>query len=403
MALGNPIDIYVPDVDERIADGWTSVRIYKSTSQTGTYTLLDTVTLAAGDHQYSYTDTTGILTDWYYLVLYNSSTTTEGTAEDPFPAGSAPIVTRRTLARMAADLIRCFVRSPGEHTPTAASGTTTGTGSTTTVVCDTYADSLLADDGVTTTGHYRGYWLVLRGGSASGQARRITTLATDTGTFTVSRAFTAAPGSSVDFDIFAPQLTPQEWSDMVDLGFHDLYLPFTWQFSMESGQTEVVLPYWIEREDQLADLSFRYGDTTGEFSYIRGVIFEVIPKDGGGVSLYIPGGLSGGSVYQLTGFRRPVMPTSDTEMISLAEQHQRLIAYTAAMRAAQRIADEPGTLREDRDRWKERMTSLEDNRKVLVKQLGSAQQGRSPRRSMMVPVGDGVGPGRLPWPGSRYY
>ena len=131
-------------------------------------------------------------------------------------------------------------------------------------------------------------------------------------------------------------------------------------------------------------------------------MFDVIPKDGGGVALYIPGGLTSSSVYQLTGFRRPVMPLSDTESINLSEQYQRLIIYTSAMRAAKRISDEPGTLREDRDRWRERMISLEDDRKVLVKQLGNAQQGRSPRRSIMVAIGDG-GAAQLARHSSAYY
>src|SRR5687768_13181232 len=107
MALGNPISIPVPDIDE-ILESYNRIRLYKASSQTGTYNLLDTITLVAGTNSYSYQDETGLSTDWYRYSFFQTSDSSESVQSDPQPAGGTAIYTRQEIRRRVAYLMSLY-------------------------------------------------------------------------------------------------------------------------------------------------------------------------------------------------------------------------------------------------------------------------------------------------------
>ena len=106
---------------------------------------------------------------------------------------------------------------------------------------------------------------------------------------------------------------------------------------------------------------------------------------GGGCVLYAPE-LDANAVYVLTGYRRPAAPQTTTDSIVMAEQYQDVVVTTAAWLCAKELMREPGVLREDRDRWRERWLEIGVDRKGMVDQLGLFQTQRSPRRRPLVAV-----------------
>lgn len=68
------LDITVDDITEVMAAGYTVIRVYTDTSQTGNFTTLNgTETLVAGQTGYSYVDTDGTTSTWYKVAYYGSS------------------------------------------------------------------------------------------------------------------------------------------------------------------------------------------------------------------------------------------------------------------------------------------------------------------------------------------
>jgi hypothetical protein len=69
-----------------IGTSWDQTKIYRSESETGTYTLLTTLAVATT----SYFDETGDSTNYYKIAFYNSSTTIQGPYSSAFYASSTP-------------------------------------------------------------------------------------------------------------------------------------------------------------------------------------------------------------------------------------------------------------------------------------------------------------------------
>lgn len=66
--------VTVDDITQILAAGYTVVRVYTDTSESGTFTTLDgTITLVAGDTGYEYIDTDGTSATWYKVAYYGAS------------------------------------------------------------------------------------------------------------------------------------------------------------------------------------------------------------------------------------------------------------------------------------------------------------------------------------------
>ena len=68
------LTIYVDDVSTVIAAGFTQVILYRSDTEDGTYTSIQTLSLSAGTSTYNYTDATGTADHWYKSRYYNPTT-----------------------------------------------------------------------------------------------------------------------------------------------------------------------------------------------------------------------------------------------------------------------------------------------------------------------------------------
>ena len=68
------LDITVNDIDEVIAAGYTVIRVYTDTEESGDFTTLDgTETLVADTTGYSYVDTDGTTSTWYKVAYYGTT------------------------------------------------------------------------------------------------------------------------------------------------------------------------------------------------------------------------------------------------------------------------------------------------------------------------------------------
>lgn len=85
FAIGATLEISVPDVDARIAAGYTVIRIYFASSEDGSYTLEGTtLTLVAGTYSYSYNKTSAAATDWWQYAFYGVAVG-ESPRSEPMP------------------------------------------------------------------------------------------------------------------------------------------------------------------------------------------------------------------------------------------------------------------------------------------------------------------------------
>jgi len=70
----NILFVTVENITEVMAAGYTIIRVYTGTSESGSFTTLDgTITLVAATESYTYTDTDGASTTWYKTCYYGSS------------------------------------------------------------------------------------------------------------------------------------------------------------------------------------------------------------------------------------------------------------------------------------------------------------------------------------------
>jgi len=69
------------------------VRVYRATSETGTYSVIGTVTLVAGTTDYAYLDATGNSTHWYKTSYYDTGSAQESTKSDAIRGGATQIPT----------------------------------------------------------------------------------------------------------------------------------------------------------------------------------------------------------------------------------------------------------------------------------------------------------------------
>src|SRR5690606_29785063 len=108
------LQVYIEDIDDVLADGFTTLRLYRDTTPDGAFsTLVTTETLVEGQEYYSLTDTAGSVSHWYRHDFYDGSTSTA--KSPPYRSEAIPLVTLRVMvaARMGA----------GFHSTCTANGT----------------------------------------------------------------------------------------------------------------------------------------------------------------------------------------------------------------------------------------------------------------------------------------
>jgi len=374
---GPLIRVAVPEITE-VLDDWTSLRLYRASSRAGSYSVITTWTLAAATTAYTYEDTAGSATSWYKTAYYHTGTLAESELSEAFPALEAPLLTRQTLRQQVADMLGLYGRPAGSHTFPGASGTTTGAGTSTTVVCSDYNDSLYP------TTKFKGWFLHLTSGDRVNEERRVSGLSS--GTFTVSRAYTGAPGSSVTFELYG-ELTAVEWSQSINEALLHIWTPFNYPLAGIANQTQYVLPAYIEGREQIMRLVRVTGSTIREHRLTAGQEFLVTPSEGGGCTLYLPSGIGAQSIYELQGFRHPAPLDTDAQTIALSEQMADILKIGAACRSAKRLSERGGLALADREHWRARMDALEAERQARMREVGFWQTTRTGRGTSLVSSG----------------
>lgn len=360
--LGNRVELTIPDIDAAMTD-FTSIRLYRASSRTGSYSLTTTITLVADTTSYAYQDTSGAATDWYKWSLYSTGTSNESQSSEPFPAGGGVGYTRLNLVRMVADYIGLYGRPPGDATFPGVSGTVTTGNTTTSFTASAWADSLLSENA------YRGWYLRMETGTANniGLERRVSGVARSTGVFTMARAFTAAPANGDTFSLWG-KLSSGEWTRCLEKACGDVWTPFRAALAGTGDQTIYRLAHPVQDTSQLRIMAQQSG-TTRAFIYTAGVEFDAVGLESGGVEIRFASAPAAQSVYWLEGYRPVQFPLSDTDTLTLAEQHLRILVIGGAVEAARRLSLTHGGTVEDRAAWTKRMEDLEKERQAREREL----------------------------------
>jgi len=378
---GNPISISVPDLAAVLED-YDRIRLYSATSQTGSYTLLTTLTLVPGTSQYAYDDAAGAATSWYRYSFFHSVSLAESVLSDPQPAGGTATYDRQYLRRQIAHRLSCYGYPRTNYTHPGVSGTTTAAGDTDTVVASAFISTRLP------ARWYEGWFCLLNSGSASGQEREVSAYDPSVGEFTVSPVYGAASGSGTTFDLYA-EAPSSWWNERLDDARRNLWLPFRFPIAGVIGQREYALPDYINREGQILRLVRQSGDTIRDHTYAPGSAFEVIEGDGGGVSLYFHHGLPENSVWYLEGRSHPGEFLSDTSTIPLSDEMLDYYITASCQSACQVLADALFGNTEDRRIWGDKAARFELERRGKAKDLNLWSETRPARRRPMVALSGG--------------
>lgn len=396
VVSGRYIPVYVPEVAAILSAGtYNSVRLYVASSQTAAGSLLTTITLVAGQTQYSYDYTSGVSTQWTYWTYYHTGTAAESDPSERVPLAGAPAVTFASLAQRAADRCNLYMRPYGDHTFPGPSGTTTTNGNVggTTLICTSYADSEYPSREFT-------HWTIrATSGARSGEERRLITepLTTASGTFTTARAFGGQILSGVTFEGYGG-ITGTQWRQAVNEALLDLWTPVEWSFAGTLNQTEYPIPYFFEGNTQILNLVRTGGDTLRDHTLTGGVDFLFKPTEGGSGYLYVPGGLGENLNYRLEGWRHPAMFSADADTMLISEQNQRILVVGAAVVAMTRLSQRLGN-ETDTSLVKELRDELEHIRQALGRETDGFKRLRNPRQSQIVSTGGGGGWRGMQWRG----
>ena len=378
MALGNLTTWNVPNIASDIAS-FDTLRIYRATTQSGTGTLIRSETLVASDTVYTYQDTAGLATSWYYSNLFNS-VTSDVTADGPrIPAVNAPVITRQTIRQHLAYRLGCYGLPLRDYTFPGESGTTTGAGTATTVVSSTFISGRWA------TNQWVDWYLRATSGTESGNERLITSFTAASGTFTTD-AFTTGVGTTNTFELY--MMRPSSWwNQRIDHARRDIWVPFRAPLDGIASQLEYALPWYVEDPEQVLGMTYRTGTTIRQARYTGGQTLNIRPLEDGGCFLFLDSPLSENSVYFLEGYRHPAAFISDTDTKILTEQNLDLLLITACMRAAEQLMiEQVGGSGENRAIWEGKYRKYEADRRALLRETSDWRRLRSPRQTQMVPT-----------------
>jgi len=178
------VDIYVEDIAGVIADGYTTIRLYRDTTPDGAFSTNNagSATLVAGTEEYTITDASGAAGSWYRYDFYTGSSASA--KSDPFQVLAYQFSDLRAM--LAARLGACRI------------GTCSEDGSVSKLI-----DATLLDDGVDAK-FSEGAWIYLPGATAADKLRRVKNdgFSTADGSFAPTRDWSSAPSSGDSYQIF---------------------------------------------------------------------------------------------------------------------------------------------------------------------------------------------------------
>lgn len=235
-AIGATLTGYVPDVDDQIALGYTDIRFYTAASESGSYSLADTIALVSGTLDYSTNVTAAMATDWFYFVPYGS-VPGEGVASEPMPVGP-PQCTRLQVRQAVGKRLRLL------YTGALASVSSSTVG----IITD-----LIDPDA---SAHKYGNRIArVYSGTAIGQTRRVrsgsTGYAVVTGQLTINRATSPAWLAGDGVELWKPQFDDDP-SLIIDDAMNTARLRMWWEdtfyFTTDDNVSEYYGPATLREE-----------------------------------------------------------------------------------------------------------------------------------------------------------
>lgn len=187
----------VEDIATQIAT-YESIRVYRASSLTGTYSVVGTVTLVSGTFYYSYADSSGDLNKWYKYSFYHSTGPAESDLSSPFRVEGVTRLRARqaALAKYGAGIVLV----------------NTGTDSNKITTADYRVKTTLFRDD-----RGKGTWLWPTTGNNAEKARLILSSVVSTGVITVLPTWAGAlvDGDEIEWHTLAD---PTEWNNAMNRG-----------------------------------------------------------------------------------------------------------------------------------------------------------------------------------------
>jgi len=214
ITINFPVDEL--QLDDLIADGWTTLKLYYSNSPEGPYTDsgtspnqdLATANTAGPPHLFTFGFSGGNAAQWFKVVAYNGSTTSSLNDAQAFHGGGG--TTLQAIRQKMGKLMKLM------HVGTTDS---TGAGDGSTAICttstfrrfrDNYFGGGTGVDGWFFNNLSTSEWTVINGWTQS------------TGLFNFSPSLSAQVGSGVNFEVMA-RWTPDEYRDAINWAIEECY------------------------------------------------------------------------------------------------------------------------------------------------------------------------------------
>jgi hypothetical protein len=246
-----PIDLILPvsDVDSFIgtaSNQYDSMRLYSASSRGGSYSLVTTITLVAGDTSYSYTHASGTISTWYKIALYNSVTANEQSldAVEPFPAS------RNTTTRK--ELRQRIIQNFGGKILTPSSITAT-----------TVVDATTLKDGDEDDESYEG-WQIYRPDAADTADRNRRVSAYDKSTGTVTHAgsdYTDTTETDEQIELMPLDIDLTFLNEKIGDALEETRWLYRYEFGANSGVKQYSLPHFVESDQYVKEIWRRTGST----------------------------------------------------------------------------------------------------------------------------------------------
>lgn len=231
QVIGGSYSAYIPDDDRAIELGYTEVRIYWGSSESGSFGLATSLPLVAGQKDYTYNNTAALAGDWAYHTLFGA-TPGESPASEPVPIGP-PRSTRLEIRRGVGDRLNLLT--------TAA---VTASVDANTVTCASLIDLDASE------AKYANRFARAVGGNVDGETRRVRSAANSgyvpaSGNLNFGRDFSTTPDTAVTLELWRPE-RDQDPSVRIDNAMqrarHRLWWQETFYLSTDSGVTEYAMP-----------------------------------------------------------------------------------------------------------------------------------------------------------------
>lgn len=188
----------VEDVETQL-DTYTDIRVYRSATLGGSYSVIDTVTLVSGTFYYSYSDSAGDLNKWYKYSYYHATGPVESDLSAPFRVDGVTRLRARqaAIAKYGAGIVLV----------------NTGTDANKVTTADYRVKTTVFQDN-----RGKGTWLWPTTGNNQELAAIILSSVASTGVITVLPAFTGgnfASGDEIEWHWLAD---PTEWNNALNRG-----------------------------------------------------------------------------------------------------------------------------------------------------------------------------------------